>query len=672
MASDLHKYSVQESLNLMMNTGEDALKVDIDNVTLITEGSDVNIEVHIDQAEDSILAYGYDGSSNQKIKTDASGNVQVDIVSGSTATTEYSEDVATPSTIAGIAVMMERDNALGGLTPAEGDWAALRCDANGALWTRDDALDAVVSGSEMQVDIVGSLPAGSAAIGKLAANSGVDIGDVDVTSLPASTNTIEIVGDAAENAAVAGNPVLVGGRYDSSARTLGDGDVGAVALDADGAVHITDGGNALTVDGTVTANLSATDNAVLDSILAKNTEIDSVLTTIDADTGAIKTAVEIIDNAIDGSEMQVDVVTMPSVTVDSEFPAAATITDNFSNPSTTSVMSMGMLYDGSAWDMMKGDATNGALVNLGSNNDVTVSGTVTANLSATDNAVLDAMVVDLAALETLQTSTNTKLDTLETTLTAIETDQAAIEIVLGTIDADTGSIKTAVEIIDNAVHVDDDAFTLGSHSGVMMMGFAGTQSVNANDAGAIAMDTDGAIHIADGGNSITIDGTVTANLSATDNAVLDAMVVDLAAMEVLLTAANVDHAANEVLLGTIDADTNAIKTAVEIIDNAISGSEMQVDTVSTVQPAGHGAVAQFTTNIAGTATQLDAHACKHADVMGKIANVGIVYVGGSSVAATTGIALYPGDVYSVDVTNTNLLYGIAVNANDDLQVVYYN
>ena len=35
----------------------------------------------------------------------------------------------------------------------------------------------------MQVDVVASLPAGSAAIGKLAANSGVDIGDVDVTSI---------------------------------------------------------------------------------------------------------------------------------------------------------------------------------------------------------------------------------------------------------------------------------------------------------------------------------------------------------------------------------------------------------------------------------------------------------------------------------------------------------
>lgn len=55
-----------------------------------------------------------------------------------------------------------------------------------------------------------------------------------VTSLPASTNTIEVVGDAAENAAAAGNPVMVGGRYDSSARTLGNGDVGAVAVNASG------------------------------------------------------------------------------------------------------------------------------------------------------------------------------------------------------------------------------------------------------------------------------------------------------------------------------------------------------------------------------------------------------------------------------------------------------
>ena len=62
-----------------------------------------------------------------------------------------------------------------------------------------------------------------------------------------------------------------------------------------------------------------------------------------------------------------------------------------------------------------------------------------------------------------------------------------------------------------------------------------------------------------------------------------------------MTAANVDHAANEVLLTGIDADTNAIKTAVEIIDNAISGSEMQVDVVASL-PAGSAAIGKLAAN----------------------------------------------------------------------------
>jgi hypothetical protein len=55
-------------------------------------------------------------------------------------------------------------------------------------------LSAVVSGSEIQADIVGALPAGTNAIGKLAANSGVDIGDVDILSIAAGSNLIGNVG----------------------------------------------------------------------------------------------------------------------------------------------------------------------------------------------------------------------------------------------------------------------------------------------------------------------------------------------------------------------------------------------------------------------------------------------------------------------------------------------
>lgn len=51
-----------------------------------------------------------------------------------------------------------------------------------------------VAGTEMQVDVVASLPAGTNAIGKLSANDGVDIGDVDVTSISAGTNLIGDVG----------------------------------------------------------------------------------------------------------------------------------------------------------------------------------------------------------------------------------------------------------------------------------------------------------------------------------------------------------------------------------------------------------------------------------------------------------------------------------------------
>lgn len=47
---------------------------------------------------------------------------------------------------------------------------------------------------QLQIDIVGALPAGTNAIGKLAANSGVDIGDVDVTSISAGSNLIGDVG----------------------------------------------------------------------------------------------------------------------------------------------------------------------------------------------------------------------------------------------------------------------------------------------------------------------------------------------------------------------------------------------------------------------------------------------------------------------------------------------
>jgi hypothetical protein len=84
MANPL-KYTEREILNKTLNSGEDALKVDIDNVQLITEGSDVNIEVHLDKAEDSVLVYANTnkaGSGTSYVPlVDSDGHLQVDIMS---------------------------------------------------------------------------------------------------------------------------------------------------------------------------------------------------------------------------------------------------------------------------------------------------------------------------------------------------------------------------------------------------------------------------------------------------------------------------------------------------------------------------------------------------------------------------------------------------------------
>lgn len=76
-----------------------------------------------------------------------------------------------------------------------------------------------------------------------------------------------------------------------------------------------------------------------------------------------------------------------SVVVDSEFPAAAALTDDFSNPTTTSVAAMTMEWDGSKWDRGPGNSTDGLLVNLGTNNDVTATGNVAAAATDSGNPV---------------------------------------------------------------------------------------------------------------------------------------------------------------------------------------------------------------------------------------------------------------------------------------------
>ena len=266
------KYQTKELLNKILNSAETAIQVDVvAGAEYAEDAAHTSADTGnfiLGVRNDTLAALGgTDGDYVPfQMNSDGALYVEVSALPASTSTIEVVGDAAENAAVAGNPVLIGGRYDSSGRTLGDGDVGAIALDADGAVHISDggntitvdgtvdlgstdnavlDAIaaslalidNAIPSGNELQVDVVASLPAGSNAIGKLAANSGVDIGDVDVTSLPASTNTIEVVGDAAEDAAVAGNPLLAGGRYDATQRTLDDGDAGALAIDPSGALY---------------------------------------------------------------------------------------------------------------------------------------------------------------------------------------------------------------------------------------------------------------------------------------------------------------------------------------------------------------------------------------------------------------------------------------------------
>ena len=248
MATDLRGYTEQEVLNKVLNTSSDSIKVDIVSGAEYAEDAahttaDVGQFV-LGVRNDTLAALGDTDGDYVPFQMSADGALYVEIAAGGSASAVYADDA---DWIDGSSKHM----LVGGLYQSspqsitDGDVGPFQVDADGALHisdggntitvdgtvtanlgTTDNAvLDAIAaslalldnsisSGSELQVDVVAALPSGTNTVGK-----------------------VEAVGDVAEDAAVAGNPVLTGGRYDATQRTLDDGDVGALALDPSGALY---------------------------------------------------------------------------------------------------------------------------------------------------------------------------------------------------------------------------------------------------------------------------------------------------------------------------------------------------------------------------------------------------------------------------------------------------
>tara|TARA_R100000808_G_C2143069_1_gene150822 strand:- start:602 stop:1009 length:408 start_codon:yes stop_codon:yes gene_type:complete len=107
--------------------------------------------------------------------------------------------------------------------------------------------------------------------------------------------------------------------------------------------------------------------------------------------------------------------------------------------------------------------------------------------------------------------------------------------------------------------------------------------------------------------------------------------------------------------------------------NATLAAGATID-IGDVEITGHSTIGHGSNTDVGTSAEVltSSTACKHVDIMAATANVGIIYVGGSGVTAATGIALYAGDVYSLDIDDLNDVYVVASVNGEDVQWVYYN
>ena len=124
----------------------------------------------------------------------------------------------------------------------------------------------------------------------------------------------------------------------------------------------------------------------------------------------------------------------------------------------------------------------------------------------------------------------------------------------------------------------------------------------------------------------------------------------------------------------IDSDGDALDDGdgkLNVNATLVAGASIDI---GDVEITGHSSIASGQNDTVGTSAEVltSSTACKHVDLMAAVANTGIIYVGGSGVTAATGIALYPGDVYSVDIDDLNDVYVIATVDGENIQYTYYN
>lgn len=332
--------------------------------------------------------------------------------------------------------------------------------------------------------------------------------------------------------------------------------------------------------------------------LASDDPAVAKLGTIDTDTGNIATSVATIAGAVSGTEMQVDVLTMPTVAVTGTFyqatqpvsaaalplpTGASTLAEQQSQ--TTHLSTIAGSVDGveGLLTVLTG-AVSGTEVQV----DVLTMPTTTVqdgggSLSVDDNA--GSLTVDAP----VGTPVFVRLSDGAAAITTLPVSLASVPSHAVTnagtfVTQENGAALTALQLIDDAIVADDAAFTPATTK-VMMAGFeyddSTPDSVNEGDAGAARMSANRNVYVQirdaagnERGLNVDASGNVAVTQSGTWNITNVSGTVSLptGASTLAEQQSQTTHLSN-------------IATSVGTLDNAIAGSEMQVDVVGAL-PAG--------------------------------------------------------------------------------------
>lgn len=180
-----------EEFDAALPTGDNNIgNVDIVTMPTVTvQATDLDIR-NLDVSTDDVLVFANtvkDGSGTSYVPlVDTDGHLQIDILSsalpsGAATAANQQTDALTDTELRASAVPVSLASVPSHNVTNTGTFAVQA--AQSGTWNID-TVTAVTA-------ITNALPAGTNAIGKLAANSGVDIGDVDVTSLPSTVHSAD-------------------------------------------------------------------------------------------------------------------------------------------------------------------------------------------------------------------------------------------------------------------------------------------------------------------------------------------------------------------------------------------------------------------------------------------------------------------------------------------------